>query len=172
MIVLSLGSNIGDRVKYLNSAIDNLVNYDKLSDNHDNKKNEIKLIKRSSFYETQPVGNYTEQNNFYNIVVIIETELSCLELLKINNNIEYKLGRTREFQNAPRTVDIDIIYFKDQIINSNRLIVPHKEYKNRKFVLVPLAEIANSFIDKTSNESIDTLVVDCIDTTSILKLEI
>ena len=128
-VYLSLGSNIGNRQEYIESAIE-LVG----------KREGIEILKKSGLYETSPVG-YVEQDLFLNAVIKIETDFSEREILKIINKIENELDRKREIRWGPRTIDIDILIFSDKKINETDLIIPHKEMLNRLFVLVPLIEI-------------------------------
>ena len=128
-VYLSLGSNIGNRQKYIESAIELI-----------GKTEGIEILKKSGLYETSPVG-YVEQNLFLNAVIKIETDFSEREILKIINKIENELDRKREIRWGPRTIDIDILIFSDKKINETDLIIPHKEMLNRLFVLVPLIEI-------------------------------
>ena len=128
-VYLSLGSNIGNRQEYIESAIE-LVG----------KTEGIKILKKSGLYETSPVG-YVEQDLFLNAVIKIETDFSEREILKIINKIENELDRKREIRWGPRTIDIDILIFSDKKINETDLIIPHKEMLNRLFVLIPLIEI-------------------------------
>lgn len=128
-VYLSLGSNIGNRQKYIESAI-KLVG----------KTEGIEILKKSGLYETSPVG-YVEQDLFLNAVIKIETDFSAREILKIINKIENELDRKREIRWGPRTIDIDILILSDKKINETDLIIPHKEMFNRLFVLVPLIEI-------------------------------
>ena len=128
-VYLSLGSNIGNRQEYIESAIE-LVG----------KTEGIKILKKSGLYETSPVG-YVEQDLFLNAVIKIETDFSARKILKIINKIENELDRKREIRWGPRTIDIDILIFSDKKINETDLIIPHKEMLNRLFVLVPLIEI-------------------------------
>lgn len=128
-VYLSLGSNIGNRQEYIESAIE-LVG----------KTEGIKILKKSGLYETSPVG-YVEQDLFLNAVIKIKTDFSEREILKIINKIENELDRKREIRWGPRTIDIDILIFSDKKINETDLIIPHKEMLNWLFVLVPLIEI-------------------------------
>jgi len=128
-VYLSLGSNIGNRQKYIESAIELI-----------GKTEGIEILKKSELYETSPVG-YVEQDLFLNAVIKIETDFSEREILKIINKIENELDRKREIRWGPRTIDIDILIFSDKKINETDLIIPHKEMLNRLFVLVPLIEI-------------------------------
>lgn len=127
---LSIGSNIGDRLTRLMDAVHALHIIDGTS-----------VIKAASVYETEPVG-YTEQANFLNIVIQIETTLEALELLAVCQGIETQLGRVRDIRWGPRTVDIDILLFNQENIETETLTVPHPRMHERAFVLIPLLEIA------------------------------
>lgn len=142
-IYLSLGSNIGNRKKNLEKALTEL------------DKSNIKEIKISSFYETEPVG--PKQRNFYNIAGKFKTNLKPQELLKTVKQIEEKLGRTKTYHWGPRVIDIDILFYGKQIIKSKNLIIPHKEIINRAFVLVPMNEIAPNFVHPANCKTIKTL---------------
>jgi 2-amino-4-hydroxy-6-hydroxymethyldihydropteridine diphosphokinase len=125
---LSLGSNIGDREAHLRSAIAGL-----------SAVGTVKSV--SSFYETEPV-EFTQQALFLNCAVALETTLESPELMSRLFEIERSLGRERVQKKGPRTIDIDILLYGDQILNSPDLIVPHPSMPQRRFVLQPLAEIA------------------------------
>jgi 2-amino-4-hydroxy-6-hydroxymethyldihydropteridine diphosphokinase len=99
-----------------------------------------RMIRSSSLYKSKPVGPQ-DQDDYINAVVQIETELEALELLNNLQAIENEHGRVRNERWGPRTLDLDILMFGDEIINNDRLTVPHVEMTNRSFVLVPLAEI-------------------------------
>ena len=142
-IYLSLGSNIGNRKKNLEKALIEL-----------NKSN-IKEIKISSFYETEPVG--PKQRNFYNIAGKFKTNLKPQELLKTVKQIEEKLGRIKTYHWGPRLIDIDILFYGKQIVKTKNLIIPHKEIINRSFVLVPMNEIAPNFVHPANHKTIKTL---------------
>ncbi len=142
-IYLSLGSNIGNRKKNLEKAVAEL------------NKNNIKEIKISSLYETEPVG--PKQRNFYNIAGKFKTNLNPQELLKVLKQTEQKLGRTKTYHWGPRVIDIDILFYGKQVIKSKNLIIPHKEIINRAFVLVPMKEIASNFVHPTQHKTIKTL---------------
>ncbi len=131
-VYISLGSNIGDRTACINGALDEIA-----------KIENTKVLKISSFYETAPWG-YTEQQNFYNVVALLETALSPEELLTCLLDIEKQGGRVRSFRYAPRTIDIDILLVEGFESNTEFLAVPHPRMKQRAFVLVPLAEIAET----------------------------
>lgn len=126
---IALGSNIGSRKSYLDEAIGLL------------KEKGAQIKRVSSIYETAPVG-YAAQGDFLNLVISIETNLDMLPLLDACQEIESELGRKRTIKNGPRTVDLDILFYNEEQIDSARLIVPHPRLHERAFVLVPLYEIA------------------------------
>jgi len=127
-IILSLGSNVGNRQINLEKAIESL------------KDRGFEIDKISNVYETEPVG-FKDQDSFYNMAVSGYFNGEPEELLKAINGIEADLGRKRVLKYGPRTIDIDIIMFGKRKVNSDKLTIPHPEYKNRKFVLIPAAEI-------------------------------
>lgn len=129
-VYLSLGTNIGDREHNLKYAVHMLQ-----------KDKDVKVCDVSSIYETAPVG-YTEQASFLNIAVLIETSYSPSEILELCQSVENKLGRIREFRWGPRIIDLDILLYNQENIESENLIVPHPRMFERAFVLVPLMEIA------------------------------
>lgn len=126
--VLSIGTNIGDRLTNLQRAVQMLDENDR-----------IKLTSLSSVYETEPVGG-VEQQSFYNIAAVIWTTLEAQELLDYLHAIEQALHRKRLVHWGPRTIDLDIIYYDQQRIRTATLTVPHPEMANRRFVLVPTLE--------------------------------
>lgn len=126
---LSLGSNLGNREKNLQQALKMLGN-DKTT----------KIRKVSSVYETEPVG-YKNQDWFLNLAVIIDTDLEPYDLLEHIKKIELRLKRIKTIKWGPRTIDIDILLYKNIILNENDLVIPHPEMTKRAFVLVPLLEI-------------------------------
>lgn len=132
-IYLSLGSNIGDSIGYLNRAIEFI-------------KNDcfIHSIKCSSFYETAPQG-YTDQNKFINCAVEFYTSYTPQELLIFTQSIEKKLKRVKLFRWGPRIIDVDILLYGDEKVNTNDLIIPHPRMYERAFVLFPLVELNSEF---------------------------
>ncbi|GGA48365.1 2-amino-4-hydroxy-6-hydroxymethyldihydropteridine diphosphokinase [Psychrobacillus lasiicapitis] len=138
---ISLGSNIGDRLHYLQQAVRLLQNV-----------KGIKVCQVSSVYETDPVG-YVDQDAFLNIVVELETSLTPHELLKKCNEIEAELGRTRDIHWGPRTVDLDILLYNEENVKSENLIIPHPRMTERGFVLIPLVEINANVRDPRTNSS-------------------
>jgi len=123
-VFLSLGSNVGNREANLRAAIERL-----------------RVLRVSRIYETEPV-DYTEQPWFLNLVVEIETELSPFELLAATARIEQELGRVRTIAKGPRTIDIDILFYGDAVIDEPTLQIPHPRMAERRFVLAPLADLA------------------------------
>ena len=126
---LSLGSNMGNKLYYLMEA---LIAIDAME--------KVTLARVSSFYETAPWG-FTDQDTFYNIAVEVRTDLLPFELLRKLQGVEDKLQRKREVRWGPRTIDIDIVFYDNLIIDTEELVVPHPRYRERKFVLAPLYEI-------------------------------
>ena len=139
---LSLGSNLGDRAAYLQKCIRLLS---KLGD----------VAKISSLYETEPM-ELREQPWFLNCVVELETHVSARELLSRIQQIEAELGRSREIDKGPRTIDIDILLFDSEVINEGDLQIPHPAMHKRRFVLAPLAEVSDQVkhpvLGKTAEE--------------------
>jgi len=125
---IALGTNIGNRESYLHSALQAI------------QENDIDIIRFSSIYETDPVG-YVEQDRFLNMVIKVNTNLQPLDLLEVLQSIELESGRERKIRWGPRTLDLDILLFNQENIETERLIVPHPQMTERAFVLVPLAEI-------------------------------
>jgi 2-amino-4-hydroxy-6-hydroxymethyldihydropteridine diphosphokinase len=128
---ISLGSNMGERIDYLTRAIEKLNEHEK-----------IKVVNVSSIYETDPVG-YTEQSAFLNIVLSVITKLNPHELLAECMKIETELGRKREIRWGPRTIDLDILLYNQENMDTKDLIIPHPRMSERAFVLIPLLEIAS-----------------------------
>ncbi|MBK9730501.1 MAG: 2-amino-4-hydroxy-6-hydroxymethyldihydropteridine diphosphokinase [Chitinophagaceae bacterium] len=154
---LLLGSNVGDRNHHLQHAIE------KISDQAG------AIIKMSSVYETQPWG-VTQQDDYLNLAVQTETRLSALELFKILQQIEASEGRVNPIKNTPRTLDIDILFFDDTVIDEGSLIIPHPRLHLRRFVLEPLSEIAPFFVHPTLNKSVEELLKVCTDEMKVKKV--
>ncbi|MDO4302081.1 MAG: 2-amino-4-hydroxy-6-hydroxymethyldihydropteridine diphosphokinase [Clostridia bacterium] len=139
---LSIGSNLGNKKAYLDFAADSLKS----------DKN-IKVLKISDYLKTEPYGN-TEQDEFLNGCIEIETIYSPHKLLNVINGIEANAHRKREVHWGPRTLDIDIILYENVIINDDKLTIPHIDMENRLFVLKPLSEIAPYAINPVKNKSV------------------
>lgn len=126
---VGLGSNLGEREALIRQALDELA---ALPD--------TTLIRVSSLYDTEPVGEI-EQPRFLNAVAMLDTELTARRLLWNLQRIEARLGRTRTQRWGPRTMDLDLLLFGDQVIEEEDLRLPHSELARRAFVLVPLVEL-------------------------------
>jgi 2-amino-4-hydroxy-6-hydroxymethyldihydropteridine diphosphokinase len=155
---LSLGSNLGNRSDYLHKAIEALSG------------NGVAVVRQAGIYETEPL-EVTDQPWFLNTVVEANTTMSPHQLMDVCLSIERENHRLRTEIKSARTVDLDIIFYDDQIIHESQLTIPHPRFRERKFVLVPLAEIAPDFIDPVSSHSIETLLQQCPDTSVIRPLQ-
>jgi 2-amino-4-hydroxy-6-hydroxymethyldihydropteridine diphosphokinase len=121
-----------------------------------------KLVQLSSIYETAAWGK-TDQSAFLNQALEIETSLNAKQLIRHILKVEKKMGRVRQEKYGPRIIDIDILLFNDEIITTPFLKVPHPEMQNRRFVLIPLAEIAPHVIHPILNKTVNELLNDCPD---------
>ncbi len=133
---IGIGSNLGNRKENIGKALSLM------------QECGIKILKRSSVIETDPVGG-PPQGKFFNAVIKIETELEPIELLKVLQNIEKKLGRIRTVINGPRTIDLDILLYDNLALKTPELTIPHPRMFEREFVLVPLKEIAPQMLKET-----------------------
>ena len=146
-VYLSVGTNLGNRENNISNCIDYLE-----------KISEIKNI--SKIYETVPYKVQIEQSNFLNLALEINFFQSAENLLIEINKIEKELGRVRSsIRNEPREIDIDIIFFGNQIIKKKDLIIPHPRFRERLFVLEPLNDIAPNFLDPITNKTINQLLI-------------
>jgi 2-amino-4-hydroxy-6-hydroxymethyldihydropteridine diphosphokinase len=154
-VFLGLGSNLGNREE-------NLLKAQKLID-----KKVGKVHSKSSIYETAAWG-ITEQNAFLNQVLEIETVFSPDAVLHLLLKIEKNMGRIREIKWGERSIDIDVLYYNNEIISTENLVVPHPFIQERKFVLVPLCEIAPVFIHPKLKQSNLELLEKCQDSGEIV----
>ena len=148
IVYLSLGSNLGDRVGYLQQATSLL-----------SAVSDIKIVATSSFYESEP-WQMNSENWFVNAIVQISTSLTPDELLKECQRIEAQLGRKRDLNSKnyiDRTIDIDILFYDDKIINTPNLTIPHRLFHTRAFLMVPMLEIAQDFVHPLFQKTIETL---------------
>ncbi|QED45910.1 2-amino-4-hydroxy-6-hydroxymethyldihydropteridine diphosphokinase [Cytobacillus dafuensis] len=148
---IALGSNIGNRFENIKAAITSIEAAPK-----------IKVVKTSSIYETDPVG-YEEQDQFLNMVIQVRTDLTSTELLDVCLEIEKKLGRKRDIRWGPRTIDLDILLYNQENINSEKLIVPHPRMHERAFVIIPLLEIQSGTKIPTMETPLQTVLEDIPD---------
>jgi len=125
--VVAFGSNLGDRIAHIENALDRM------------RSKGLTILKLSRLYETRPMY-YENQSTFLNGAVLVETQLEPIALLDLLQSIENELGRVRNIEKGPRTLDLDIIFYNDEQIYHERLKVPHPLLREREFVLRPLAE--------------------------------
>lgn len=151
-----LGSNLEDRLAYLKDA------KEKLSQS-------LELINSSSIYETSAWGN-ENQSNYYNQVLVFNTKKSPIELLQLCLTTETQMGRIRTVKWADRIIDIDVLYYNEEIIVTNDLKVPHPLIQERRFVLSPLAEIAPHYKHPVWNKTNLQLLNDCNDPLEVKKI--
>ncbi len=140
IVYLGLGSNLGDRQQNLKRALELLSSW-------------VKIDKLSCLYETKPAG-YNEQSLFLNIVCSGSTSLSPRQLLYLIKDIEHQLGRRPSFSNAPRPIDIDVLFYNAEIVKTKELTIPHPRLSERAFVLVPLAEISPDLVHPESGKTV------------------
>lgn len=149
-IYLLLGGNMGNRMECLREAEKLLI------------KENIQVVDESSIYETEPWGK-SDQSWFLNIILQVNTSLSAEELLKKVLEIEIELGRVREEKWGERSIDIDILYFNDEIIETNFLKIPHPGIPNRRFTLIPLVEMCPLETHPITMQNQMELLVACTD---------
>lgn len=147
---LGIGSNMGDKEKNLNTAID-LLKADEL----------CRVNKVSQFTITKPIGE-VKQDDFLNGALELKTLRTPEELLQLIGKIESKLKREREVHWGPRTIDLDILYYDNLVIKTESLTIPHPEIINRKFVLIPMCEIAPSLCHPIYGKTVYQLYQDCL----------
>jgi 2-amino-4-hydroxy-6-hydroxymethyldihydropteridine diphosphokinase len=157
---IGIGSNLGDKVYHCEKAISEIL-----------KANHHKLLLKSSLFKTKPIG-YTTQDWFVNGVIKIETDLEPLDLLYVLQKIESRLGRKETFHWGPRVIDLDILFFDEEEIQSEELQIPHPHLQDRQFVLVPLAEIDRDLIHPVLKRSIGELLEDLKEDQGVEKLQL
>jgi 2-amino-4-hydroxy-6-hydroxymethyldihydropteridine diphosphokinase len=153
---LLLGGNTGNRAKNLDKAglyISSMIG---------------NIIRSSACYETAAWGN-TQQPGFLNQVVVVQTKLDAPALMKTILLIEKKMGRIRTLKNAPRNIDIDILFYNRETCNCSDLIIPHPEIQNRRFVLTPLNELSPGLVHPLLKKTVHQLLINCTDTLDVKK---
>ena len=153
---LLLGSNMGNSQQQLSIAIKNITQ--KIGG----------VIRKSKLYTTAAWGN-TNQPDFLNQVIVVETKHTALQIIKTILGIEEEMGRVRTKKNAPRIIDIDILFFNKEIIAEKILTVPHPKIQNRRFVLIPLNELSPNFKHPVIKKTMHQLLVNCYDTLDVKK---
>ena len=153
---LCLGGNIGDREKALNHAIQKIS--EQVGD----------IVAKSTIYETEAWGIESQQA-YLNQCIKVKTDLKATELIDVLLDIEKELGRERTINRIyePRTIDIDILFYNNDIINESKLLVPHPRLHLRKFVLIPLEEIASNYLHPLLNKTIFNLLSECEDPSDV-----
>lgn len=156
-VYLLLGSNMGDPATLLATARKNI-------------SEQVGAIYRSSnIYQTAAWGK-TDQPDFLNQVLVLTSALSAESCLETILHIEEKMGRIRTVKNAPRVIDIDILYFNKDLIELPHLVVPHPAIQDRRFVLIPLNEISPSFIHPKLKKNNHQLLLECKDPLNVKKI--
>lgn len=145
VVAIALGSNLGDREAHLDLAVSRL-------------RSLLPDLKVSSRYDTAPVGVVGEQPRYLNAAAVGTTTLGPHGLLLQLQAIESDAARTRPFRNAPRTLDLDLVLFGDMVIADDQLTVPHPRFRERRFVLEPLNEIAPDLVDPASGLTVEALL--------------
>ncbi|MHC1683641.1 MAG: 2-amino-4-hydroxy-6-hydroxymethyldihydropteridine diphosphokinase [Clostridiaceae bacterium] len=141
-VFISAGSNMGDKKRNIEDAIDIL-----------NNREDCKAVKMSQFYETQPVG-YLDQDTFVNCAFEIKTLLPADELMVVLLDVEKELKRERVIRYGPRTLDLDIIFYDDIITSDREVIIPHPRAHERQFVMKPLSDIAPYYLHPLLNKRV------------------
>ena len=154
---IGLGSNVGDRREHLRAALRGLERLGRIT-------------RVSSLYETEPVG-FAEQGAFLNAVAAIETDLTPHELMQELLNIEAGRERVRVQRNGPRTLDLDLLFYGDEVIERPGLAVPHPRLQDRRFVLAPLCQIAPDLRHPALGLSVQELLEELRDTAEVLEAE-
>jgi 2-amino-4-hydroxy-6-hydroxymethyldihydropteridine diphosphokinase len=146
-VYLGLGSNLGNRLSNLNAAQTSLAPH-------------LSILAASPVYETAPWG-YADQPAFLNQVLLVETDLSPVDLLAVLKKAEGELGRVSTFRYGPRLIDMDILFYDDLVLETPDLVIPHPRLAERAFVLVPLADLApdlrHHILGKTIRELLSTV---------------
>lgn len=155
-VYLLIGGNVGDRLRNLQLAVTAL------------HRSCGRVTKQSAVYETAAWGK-TDQQAFLNQALLLETDLTAPALLACVLKAEAMLGRVRKERYGPRIIDIDILFYNNDIVRTPALTIPHPEIQNRRFALVPLQEIAPGLVHPVLKKNIDQLLIECPDTLEVTK---
>jgi len=156
-VFLSLGSNIGDRVAHIRKALELLPNAG------------VEVRRVSSFYQTEPV-DFLPQRWFVNCVVEVGTDLMPLRLLKTLQSVERALGRRPGIPKGPRPIDIDILLYENVVVRSALLTIPHERLSERRFVLIPLRELAADLRHPVTQRTVVEMLHDTPDTSQVVRV--
>ena len=156
-VYLLIGGNLGDRTAYLHRAKELIQEHCGI------------LTKVSAIYETAAWG-LEDQPSFYNQALLLETPLEAAPLMQLLLTLETALGRTREISMGPRTIDIDMLLFNQDIIHSTLLTVPHPRLPQRRFALLPLSEIAPTVVHPELHQTVAEILEHCSDTLDVHKI--
>ena len=156
---LMFGSNLGDRYGFLKKAFDSVSHLSK-----------VKLLNNSGIYETEPV-EVTEQPLFLNAAACVSTSLRPIELLRELKTIEETVGRIPRQRWHEREIDIDIIFYNNETMDTKELTIPHPKAHLRRFVLQPLNEIASSYVHPLFHKTVNQLLLECKDTSTVTRLD-
>lgn len=143
-VYLALGSNVGDSAQYITKSLDLLGST-------------LNNIQQAPLYISKAVG-YTDQADFFNTAISGQTELSPQALLHVINEVEQQVGRVKRFRWGPREIDIDIIFYGNQTLQSENLTIPHPSFRERDFVLQPLVDLNSKMVDPVSQKTVKQLL--------------
>ncbi len=157
-LFLLLGGNLGDKAQIFKSAEESLA------------KELGPVVQRSAIYETEPWG-FECEDLFWNQVLVIETSLNPEEVLLHTKSIELQLGRVRKADRyTSRLIDIDLLFYDDLVMNEEKLVLPHPRMIDRRFVLIPLLEVAPDFVHPVFQKDIQALLDECSDKLEVKRL--
>ena len=157
-VFLSLGSNVGDRLTSLRRALEMLPSVG------------VNVARVSSFYKTEPV-DFRPQPWFVNCVAEVTTELMPLQLLKALQKVERALGRRAGIPKGPRPIDIDILLYENVVVRSSVLTIPHERLGDRRFVLIPLQELAARLRHPVTQRTVLDMLHDTADSSQVVRLK-
>ncbi len=156
---MSLGSNLGERLGYLRLALKSM-----------SKSSGIEILRTSSVYEAEPV-DFLDQPKFLNAAVMIRSKIGPLLLLRVLKAIETEVGRIPRARWHEREIDIDIVFYGDLRVDSENLTIPHPRAHQRKFVLMPMAEIEPGYVHPVLNKTVSELLDECPDNSHVVRIE-